>query len=66
MKELSREEITQMYHQCFNTDYGKRVLEHLEIVFKGKTVSPQSDLYQIGIRDGRRDVIEQIKKEMEK
>ena len=53
-----------MYQACFNSDAGKRVLEHLDKVFKGKNVMPTSDVYFMGVRDGRRDVIQQIKEQL--
>lgn len=58
-------EIQSMYIQLFSTDLGKVVLSHLESTFLDSDhIAPDSDLYRIGVRDGRRNVIYQIKQQL--
>lgn len=54
-------EIATMYFQCFNTDIGQVVLEHLVEKFLTKPiVRPGEDNFSQGIREGRADLVRQI------
>lgn len=58
-------EITNLFTEVFNTDAGKLVLGHIERALNTNNhVAPESDLYKIGVRDGRRDAFYQIKKQI--
>lgn len=63
--EAKAKEIQSMYTQLFSTDLGKVVLDHMEKTFlESDHIAPESDLYRIGVRDGRRNVIYQIKQQL--
>jgi len=58
-------EIVSLFTEVFNTDAGKQVLSIIEKALDTKNnVAPESDLYKIGVRDGRRDAFYQIKKQI--
>ena len=57
-------EIESLFTQVFNTDAGKIVLQHIERAFESEPIARDSDLYKIGVRDGRRDALYQIKKQI--
>lgn len=59
-------EIESLFTQVFNTDEGRLVLKYIEAALHrdSNNISPVSDLYQIGVRDGRRDALYQIKKQI--
>lgn len=62
--EAKAKEIESLFTEVFNTDAGKIVLGYIEKALTGQTIAPESDLYRIGVRDGRRDALHQIKKQI--
>ena len=61
-KEKARE-VESLFTEVFSTDAGKVVLGYIERGLTPRSeVAPESDLYKIGVRDGRRDALYQIKK----
>jgi len=61
-REAKAKEVTSLFTEVFNSDAGKIVLGYIEKGLEGVIVAPESDLYKIGVRDGRRDALYQIKK----
>lgn len=54
-------EIATMYFRCFDTDYGKVVIDDLVSKFLTKPiVRPNEDAFAQGIREGRADIVRQI------
>lgn len=57
-------EIESLFTEVFSTDAGKLVLGYIERALHSdrNNIAPESDLYKIGVRDGRRDALYQIKR----
>lgn len=61
-REDKAKEIENLFTEVFNTDAGKLVLSYISQGLESPAVAPEGDLYKIGVRDGRRDALHQIKK----
>lgn len=59
-------EFASYYRQIFETDAGKRVLEHLiKMTLLQPTVQPMDSQFAAGIREGRADMVRSIMRQIE-
>lgn len=62
----THEEISKLIQGTFNTELGKRMLEHLEYTFVDRPIYKQGmSVEDAAYRQGQADVIKQLKKEIE-
>lgn len=65
-RRAERKRIARMYSACFNTEAGQLVLNDLAQKFLTKSIArPNDDLIQIGIREGKADLVRQLLEQLQ-
>lgn len=58
-------EIASMFHDTFTTPEGKKALEYMEKIWENIGIVRADDSqFAVGLREGRRDVVRQIKQQI--